>query len=230
MSTKISEESAQACRNRRLPLVLVDSCHEQFDSITVDNQAGALLAIQYLMRIGYRQFALLAGPRENFSAQLRFQDCRHALRKAGVGLPDKMILGDHQEQSGYLALKNFLEQPGSNSEARKLPLAVFVTSELQILGAIKAIQQAGLHIPDDVVLIGFENSALAEYAGLMTVRQPLEEIGYRAVECLLARLENPDSPPQRLSLQPELVVRKNWGAKKQAFEKFSHMASPRAPF
>lgn len=219
VSTKISEESAQACQNRRLPVMLVESYHEQFDTVTVDNQAGALLAIQYLTRIGYRQFALLTGPRENFSAQLRFQDCRRALRKAGMGLSDNLSIGNHQEQSGYLALKNFLEQRRQNGEARELPLAVFVTSDMQIPGAIKAIQQAGLHIPDDVALIDFENGALAEHAGLMTVRQPFEEIGFRAVERLMARRENPNALPRRLSLQPELVVRKSWGAKRQAFAK-----------
>jgi len=212
VSTKISEEFAQACKSRRLPLVLADSYHELLDSITVDNQTGALLAIQYLERIGYRNFALLAGYRENFSAQLRFQDCRRALRKAGIDLSDKMIISDHHDQSGYLALKNFLAQRDQN-----VPLAVLVADGNQMLGAIKAIRQAGLHIPDDVALIGFENSALAEHAGLMTVRQPLEKIGYRAVERLMARLENPDSLPQRLSLQPELMVRKSWGAKKTKF-------------
>lgn len=211
VSTKMSEESAQACQNRRLPLVLVESYHAQFDTVTVDNQAGALLAIQYLTRIGYRQFALLAGPRENFSAQLRFQDCRRALRKAGIGLTDNMIIGDHQEQSGYFALKNFLERRGQNGAARDLPLAVFVVSGMQIPDAVKAIQQAGLHIPDEVALIDFENGALAEHAGLMTVRQPFEEIGFHAVERLMARRENPNALPQRLSLQPELVVRRSWG-------------------
>lgn len=212
VSTKISEELAQACKNRRLPLVLVDSYHEQFDTITVDNQTGAALAIQYLTRIGYHHFALVAGLRENFSAQLRFHDCRRALRKAGIDLSDRMIIRDHHDQSGYLAMKNFLEQ-----RAQNVPLAVLVADEIQMLGAIQAIQQAGLHIPDDVALIGFENSALAEHAGLMTVRQPLEEIGYRAVERLIARLENPNSLPQRLSLPSELIVRKSWGAKKTKF-------------
>ena len=212
VSTKISDEFAQACKSRRLPLVLVDGHHELLDSFTVDNQTGALLAIQYLERIGYRHFALLADHHENHSAQLRFQDCRRALRKAGIDLSDNMIIRDHHEQSGYLAMKNFLEQRDQN-----VPLAVLLADENQMLGAIKAIQQAGLRIPDDVALIGFENSALAEHAGLMTVRQPLEEIGYRAVKQLVARLENPDSLPQRLTLQAELIVRKSWGAKKTKF-------------
>ncbi len=209
VSTKISEELAQACKRRSLPLVLADSYHEQFDTIVVDNQTGATLAIQYLTRIGYRHFALLAGHRENFSAQLRFQDCRRALRKAGIDLSDRMILRDHHDQSGYSALKNFLEQ-----HAQNVPLAVLVADETQMLGAMKAIHQAGLHIPDEVALIGFEDNALAEHAGLMTVRRPLEEIGYRAAERFVVRLENPDLLPQRLSLPSELIVRKSWGAKK----------------
>jgi DNA-binding LacI/PurR family transcriptional regulator len=76
------------------------------------------------------------------------------------------------------------------------------------------LRKAGLHIPDDVALVGFEDNALAEHAGLMTVSQPLEEIGYRAAERLVARLENPDLLPQHLSLPSELIVRKSWGAKK----------------
>ena len=224
---KLSGALAVACKRRRLPLVLVDNFHHQFDAITVDYQEGALLATQHLMRLGYRHFAILAGHDENMSAQDCLQNCRRALRDAGIALSDKMIitsepcegeadgLNDSSNwQAGYFAMKIFLERRLQNGEARDLPLAVFVAADLHMLGAVKAIQQAGWRIPDDIALIGFDDSELAEHAGLVTVRQPKAEMGYQATQRMMALLENPNSPPQHICLKPELVVRKSWGKAK----------------
>jgi DNA-binding LacI/PurR family transcriptional regulator len=220
VSMKLSGALAVACKRRRLPLVLVDNFHHQFDSISVDHQAGAFLAIQHLLGLGYHHFAILTGHDETISEHDRLQACRLALRDAGIAVSDNMIIISElpkaepsalngRWQAGYFAMKDFIERRLQNGETYDLPLAVFVTGDWQMLGAIRAVQQAGWRIPDDVTLIGFDDGALAEHAGLMSVRLPKREMGYQAAKRLLAILDDPDSSPQHVSLQPELVVRKS---------------------
>ncbi len=115
--------------------------------------------------------------------------------EAGMSLPENMIIksdslegeaarmndGFNQE-AGYLAMQNFLAHHRRNGS----PTAVFVTCDIQAVGAIKAVKEAGLRIPEDIAIIGFDDIELSEYAGLTTVRQPLAEMGREAVERMMA--------------------------------------------
>lgn len=225
---KLSGALAVTCKRQRLPLVLVDNFHHQFDAVTIDYQEGARLASQHLLGLGYRHFAILAGHEENLAAQDRLQACRQALRDLSADLSEPTIItgkpdadkagassDDFKRQAGYVAMKNFLERRFQNGEAFNLPLAVFITSNEHMLGAIKAVREAGWRIPDDIALIGFEDNELAEHTGLLTMRQPTAEMGYQAVSRMMALLQKPDLAPQHICLKPELIVRKSWGAERR---------------
>ena len=228
VSLKLSGVLAVACKRQRLPLVLVDNFHHQFDAVTIDYHHGALLAIRHLLGLGYRHYAILAGHEENLAAQDRLQASRQALRDMGADLSEPTIItgkpstdkagvdpGDFKPQAGYAAMKNFLERRFQNGEALNLPLAVFITSNEQMLGAITAVREAGWRIPDDIALIGFADNELAAHVGLLTMRQPAAEMGYQAVLQMMALLRKPDSAPQHVCLKPELLVRKSWGAERR---------------
>ena len=223
VSMKLSDSFVAEFQRRRLPLILVDAYHDQFDSITVDNQEGAYSATRHLIGLGYRHIAMLTGRFESIPAQTRLHGCQRALKEAGRSLNRNMVLtsdafpteaarvndGFNQE-AGYLAMRDFLSRANRNG----CPLAVFATSDIQAIGAIKAVKEAGLRIPEDIALIGFDDIELAEYVGLSTVHQPMAEMGQQAVARLMALLENPDLPRQHLRLHTHLVVRESCGAAK----------------
>ena len=223
VSMKLSDNFSAEFKRRRLPLILVDAYHEEFDSIIVNNQEGAYTATRHFIRLGYRRIAMLTGHYESIPAQTRLHGCQHALTEAGLALPEDMIISSDSlpgeaarvndgfnQEAGYLAMRNFLARHSRNGS----PTAVFVNCDIQAVGAIKAVKEAGLRIPDDVALIGFDDIELAEYVGLTTVRQPMAEMGYRAVERMMALVEDPDLPPEHLRLDTELVVRESCGAAK----------------
>jgi len=223
VSMNLAENFAVEFQRRRLPLVLVDAYYDQFDSITVNNQEGAYSATHHLIRLGYRHIAMLTGHFESIPAQTRLHGCQRALQEAGMTLPEGMIitsdtvLGEaarlndgFNQEAGYLAMRNFLaHQPRPDC-----PLAVFATSDIQAIGAIKAVKESGLRIPDDIAIIGFDDIEFAEYAGLTTVRQPMAEMGLKAVERMMALLENADLAPEHVRLDTKLVVRESCGAAK----------------
>lgn len=217
VSMPLSGALAVDCKRRRLPLVLVDSQHHQFDSITVDNQYGAALATQELLRLGYRRFALLAGHYENMRAQARLQDCQNALQEAGIAASAQTVirseaLGKNAAasawQSGYAAMKTFLAQQVQEGRA-STPLALFVTCDSLVRGALSAVQNAGLSLPQDVAIVAFRDSELAEHSGVMIVRQPQAEIGYQAVKRMLALMKHPGSPPQQVTVKPQLQMQQH---------------------
>lgn len=223
VSMNLSAHFAAEFKRRRLPLVLVDAFHERFDSIIVNNQEGAYSAARHLIRLGYHRIAMLTGNFESIPVQTRLHGCQRALQEAGMSLSEDMIMSSDSlpegaarandgfnQEAGYLAMRNFLAAPRRNDG----PMAVFVTCDIQAIGAIKAVKEAGLRIPEDIALIGFDDIELAEYVGLTTVRQPMAEMGYRAVERMMALLENPDLPLQHLRLDTQLIVRESCGAAK----------------
>lgn len=213
VSMPLSGALAVDCKRRRLPLVLVDNQHHQFDAITVDNEYGAGLATQELLRLGYRRFALFAGHYENMRAQARLQDCQSALQEAGIPASDQIIIrADVPEknaaasawQSGYAAMQTFLAQQVREGRA-SAPLALFVTCDALVRGAISAVHDAGLRLPQEAAIVAFHDSELAEeHSGLMIVQQPMAEIGYQAVKRMLALMKHPASPPQQLRIKPQL--------------------------
>jgi DNA-binding LacI/PurR family transcriptional regulator len=103
-------------------------------------------------------------------------------------------------------MKKYLEQRLSHGAPRQTPLAVFVTCDAHLPGVIKAVSACGLHMPEQIVIAGFDDSDLAAHAGVMVIDQPRTQIGFQAVKRLLALMRNPGLPPQQLSLKPRLLL------------------------
>lgn len=219
VSLPLAEKYAREFRRRQLPLVLVDMFHPEFDSITVNNQAGAYIAAQHLIRLGHRRLAMITGHLDCAPAQYRHRGFQQALSEAGIKCSENWLISSDSlpgeaavvndgfnKEAGYLAMQQLL---ALNS---KRPTAVFIASDIQALGAMKAVREAGLRIPDDIAIVGFDDIELAEYVGLTTVRQPMLQMGRQASERLMALINNPNSPRQHLHIETELVVRESCGA------------------
>jgi LacI family transcriptional regulator len=131
-------------------------------------------------------------------------------RISSDGLPGEAVkLNDgFNKETGYLAMRQLLALNG------KRPTGVFIASDIQALGAMKAVRESGLRIPEDIAIVGFDDIELAEYAGLTTVRQPMFQMGKQAVERLMALIAEPQSPRQHLRIETKLVIRESSGSKR----------------
>jgi DNA-binding LacI/PurR family transcriptional regulator len=171
--------------------------------VDADNRGGARKAVDHLARRGRRRIATIAGPLDMGVGQDRLDGYRDGLRAAGTAQAGELVeVGDFSEESGAAAMERLLRRPGAPVDA------VFAASDLMAAGALRALRAAGRRVPDDVAVVGFEDSAVARYAQppLTTVRQPIEEMGRQATRLLLAKAAG-EVGAASMILDVELVVR-----------------------
>lgn len=178
------------------------------DLVTVDNVEGTRTGVAHLIALGHRDVALLGGPSRHSTAREREQGYRDAMRTAGLPVrPELVYRGDFREGGGYEGIRLLMSLP-------RRPTAVFVANNLMTLGAFRALHEAGVRIPDEVAIVGFDDMPWATSLNppLTAVSQPAEDIGSSAAELLLDRIARPDRPLRHLILETRLVVRASCGA------------------
>lgn len=206
-ATRIGAPLIPQLLESQVPLV-VQGRHSdpRVNYVDVDNVTGATMAVTHLIRLGYQRIATIAGSPDNSAAQDRKQGYLDALQNRGRSVDDALIVtGDFTQTGGYEAMQQLLPHR---------PDAVFVASDIMAHGALRAIHTAGLTVPDDIALVGFDDlpqSALVD-PPLTTVRQPIQRLGALAVETLIDILDNGLERPRRLILPTELVIRDSCGA------------------
>lgn len=176
--------------------------------IDIDNVNAAFKATQHLLDLGYQRIATITGNNDSTVTADRLEGYKKALGMAGrVFNPDMVAEGDFSEFSGYQAVKALLPLK---------PDAIFSQSDIMAAGAIRAMQEAGLRIPEDVAVVGFDDIPIArqQKVQLTTIRQPITRFGIKAVELLIDLMENGTKPARRIILDTELVIRESCGAKK----------------
>ncbi|MCS7178173.1 MAG: LacI family DNA-binding transcriptional regulator [Anaerolineae bacterium] len=182
--------------------------HERANYVDVDNVVGARMAVEHLLRLGHERIATITGPLNMFAAQDRLEGYRQALTARGIPIDEHLIVeGDFTEQGGQAAMKRLLPYR---------PTAVFAASDMMAIGALKALREDGLRVPEDIALVGFDDVPLASMVdpALTTVRQPIEQLGSMAVELLISLLENPQRETvHRVVLPTELVIRASCGVR-----------------
>lgn len=185
------------------PILLVDDAYPKLDSIYVDNVHGAEVATQYLLDRGYLNPCMILPNRESKPAQDRMQGFKNILNKYGITLdPENIVTGEtnyrdgYNEQNGYEAMKKILSMP-------TLPDACFCSSDIQAVGAMGALREAGIHMP----IIGYDGIKMAEYLGLSTISQPMYEMGEKAVEHIVKRINHPDDDLFQYVFPTELIKR-----------------------
>ncbi len=174
--------------------------------IDVDNVNAAQNAVNHLIKLGHKRIATITGPLNHTPGIDRKQGFIKALREHGRAIDKTLIVeGDFTEQGGYECMKVLL--------AAK-PDAVFAASDTMAIGSIQAIHEAGLRVPDDIAVIGFDDLPIASSVDtkLTTVRQPITQFGYSAVETLLDLIENGIKPSRRVIMETELIIRDSCGA------------------
>lgn len=195
-----------------IPVVTVSGHHEikGVTNIALDHQKAADLALQHLVELGHRKIAVIKGQAFSSDTETRWKAICDSARKKGVNVNPRLVTqleGDlPSPELGYTVMCELL--------ATKEPFtALFAFNDISAIGAIRALREAGLHVPEDVSVVGFDDiqSAAFQNPGLTTVRQPLRKMGEIAAETLLARIAGNHSAPGTITIQPELVVRGTTG-------------------
>ena len=176
--------------------------------VDVDNVGAARQAVEHLVGLGHQRIGMITNaPLEYTAARDRLAGYRQALEEAGLSFDEGLVCyGNFREESGRVAMKQLLDRPES-------PTAVFVASDLVAFGALVAIKERGLTIPDDVALVGFDDVRLAHYVDppLTTMRLPAYDLGYRAAMLLTQLINGEPVEVQEILLQTRLVVRQSCG-------------------
>jgi DNA-binding LacI/PurR family transcriptional regulator len=175
------------------------------DSVTNDNIAGARLAVEHCLSFGHQRIAFIKGG-VGAGARTRSEGYLRAMRDFDLAEYIVMVEGGHTEEGGYRGAHGLLKM-------KPLPTAIFASNDLCAIGAMNALEEAGLKIPDDVSLVGYDNNTLAElrHISLTTIDQPGEDMGRSAVERLSERITEERTTPRHDVVTPSLVVRSTTG-------------------
>ena len=205
MALPFDDAAADRLIANELPTVLVEFSRDPFPSIRIDDRAGGRMAAEYLIGKGHRRCGFVgdadvpdyAIPTSDW----RLEGYREALTMAGLELPEACVaVAPHSMDNARRVAHRVLDAP-------EPPTAIFAASDTQAMGVLKAARERGVSVPQQLAVIGFDDVEIADYIGLTTIRQSLEESGRVAVDLLLARLADPSRPTQRVRLPLTLVQR-----------------------
>ncbi|RPI30489.1 MAG: LacI family transcriptional regulator [Chloroflexota bacterium] len=191
------------------PVVVIDRRIEgiEADVVRCDSEGGAYQLTQLLLDMGHRHIAVLSGPQHISTAADRVAGYRRAMTEAGMSSNECIYFGNYHQKSGYEMARQALA-------VTPRPTAFFTANNFIAVGALNALQEAGLCVPEDFSLVTFDDlpPTLTTYHFLTAIAQPAYEMGKKAMELLLARL-NPENvlPYQEVVLPTELVIRQSSG-------------------
>ena len=188
-----------------VPTVMMDWAPFDGDSDLIQDNSllGGDMATQYLIDQGHSRIACIAGPLDKTPARLRLEGYHAAMARCGLPVAEGYVVtSDFEFGGGFSAMQQLLALP-------QRPQAVFVGNDAMAVGAYQALYQAGLQIPQDMALVGYDDIELARYMTppLTTIHQPKDELGELAIDVLIHRMADPQQKQQRVQLTPELVVR-----------------------
>jgi len=199
----------------QVPIVIVgrDLTNRNVSSLLVDNEAGGALAMRHLIELGHRRIAIVQGPQELFDTELRWNGVQRAAAEAGLKIDPKLVYqlpNITNSTSGFEGGLHFARE----MLASKRPFsAVLAFDDLTALGIVRGLHGAGVNVPDDCSVVGFDDVLPASVStpGITTVHQPLKEMGLLASEWTLqainAREQQSPKPVQLHNASPELIVR-----------------------
>jgi LacI family transcriptional regulator len=209
-STRVDDPLMARLLADRVPSVMVGRHpDERVSYVDADNVAGARMAVEHLIHIGHHRIATITGPLNMTSGEDRLEGYLQALAAHRLPVDEDLIVeGDFTEFSSMAAARRLLSLSVT---------AIFAASDIMAVGALKVIREAGLQVPQDVALVGFDDVPVfsALQPALTTVRQPIEQMGSMAADLLLNLLQDPpnaDAPAHKIVLPARLVVRESCGA------------------
>ncbi|MFA5833389.1 MAG: LacI family DNA-binding transcriptional regulator [Bacteroidota bacterium] len=215
-SLELPERFATQFSENKTPLVLVDTFHPKFDSIRVDNATGAKIATEHLISLGHKNIGMINANIKSAPAKERLLSFKKTLTRNGIAGSEENIVCSSEvkndgfsREAGYHSMKEFI------ARGKKLPTALFVSSDIQAIGVLAALREQNIRVPEDIAIVSFDDVEVAKNFDLTTMSQPMFQMGELAVKKMLARIENPNSPVTSVNFKPTLVVRASCGANKK---------------
>ncbi len=211
---RIGDTALVSLVEHSVPTVVMGTLPDSsYYSVDVDNRAAARRATTHLIGLGHTRVACLTNARPSYVAAVdRLQGYKDALDAAGI-LPDYDLIryGEFNPESGYFQMKYILD-------ATPRPTAVFVASDVVAFGAMEAIRERGLRIPQDIALVGFDDVPMSRYVepSLTTIQLPVIELARRSCEMLICLIRGEQPAQPQVFLDANLVIRKSCGAVKSS--------------
>ncbi len=188
-----------------IPVVVMDWGPMQFtsDKIQDNSLRGGYIAAKYLIDAGHSEIGCITGPLDRIQAEMRYNGYLQAMDEAGFSVePSWVVEADFECEGGY----NAFSQLHANGA---LPSALVVANDMMAMGVINAANEVGIQIPEQLSIIGYDDIHIAKFMSpsLTTIHQPKYRLGQAAVETLLTRLDEPETAPRIIELEPTLVER-----------------------
>ena len=208
------DKELRALAEEGFPVVLIGHLSRvKISSVDIDSRAAARLAVEHLLAQGHSRIGCITNaPLSYTAASERLQGYQDALSAAGYSFDQNLVrYGDYSPESGFKTMTSLL------AEANR-PTAVFVASDVVAFGAMTAVREHGLKVPQDIALVGFDDVPLARYVDppLTTVHLPIAELGRQAGQLLVDLIFRQTEPGRQIWLEPELIVRSS-SVKKTSF-------------
>lgn len=202
-SEEISEDIFNAVSHIKVPVLFITAkyiSNLDYDSLYIDEQRGVAMALEYLIEKGYKRIGFI-GEEKTLG---RYHVYKKVMQDFEMPVDKRYvkICKERAEEGGYYCMKEILKQKAN-------PDAIFASYDHMAIGAIYAIEEAGLSIPEDIAIMGFDDIFISRYInkGLTSIQNPYEDMISIAVRILLKRIEQPHSAPQQVALKPSLIIR-----------------------
>ncbi|GAB5535323.1 MAG: LacI family DNA-binding transcriptional regulator [Rubricoccaceae bacterium] len=210
-SLQIDDALGEQLRRMHAPVVSIGGRNAGFDSFWWNDEAGARKATEHLLELGHRRIGIITSQAWSYASEPRLRGYRAALESAGIAFdPELVAAGTTTKHAG------FSEEVGAEAMAELLalehpPSAVFSSSDVQAFGAWAHARDSGLVVPRDLSILGYDNLKLSRYLNLTSIDQRMQEVGRRATERLLSRMESRDDDRLDIEIPLELMVRGSTG-------------------
>jgi LacI family transcriptional regulator len=213
MTSEIDPHLIEELARRRTPIVFLDlgEVSPLSSNISVDYAKGIKQAVYHLVELGHRRMAFISGPNTLKSARTRRKAFLSCLQACGISGPQRVVMeGNHRVDGGEAAMRKILASGPP-------PTAVVASNDLTAIGALRALNEAGYRVPQDISLIGFDDIVLSQFTQppLTTIHLSREELGKKAFEALYYASQHPDSNGRKICLETSLVLRASTDRVKQ---------------
>lgn len=207
-SLPLNEKLERDLATLHAPVMLIGPKSNAFDNLYWNEAAGAELAVQHLAEQGHRRIGFIAAHPWSHTTDRRLEGYRRGLEKAGVDFdPELVATGTTEKHAGFSEEAGYEAMQGLLSINNDAITAVCASSDVQAFGAWAALRDAGLSVPQDIALVGYDNLKLSRYLGLTTIDQQMYHVGRRATQRLLHRIDAPASELLSDPVALNLVVR-----------------------
>ncbi|OPA75202.1 LacI family transcriptional regulator [Paenibacillus selenitireducens] len=200
-----SDSIVKQLLKQKLPIAVIAREMPSFvvDTVLVDDFLGGYLATSHLIELGHRRIAVIAEDLGVMSSRERVRGYKQALEESGIAYEDRLVVvSPFHVQGGKETATELLRGPLK-------PTAIFACNDLLAIGVVQAVREQGMSVPQDVSVVGFDNTLLATIIdpSLTTVAQPIQEMGRQIVQLITQEIDGSKPNKQRLVLLPELVIR-----------------------